>query len=99
MPGAGHEIHREEPLREVGSRLFEDRADAWINMVTAMLTGVGAALRDSMKLAVGTTSRTHELCASVLLFHNPIKACPVIRVLSLELLEGVPAHRDCLLAI
>src|SRR5438132_1484532 len=60
--------------------------------MAAVLTGVGAALRDPMEFAVRATAGAAELSPAVLLFHDAVETGRIIRVLGLELFEGVLAH-------
>jgi hypothetical protein len=71
MASAGHQIHREKPLGQIRPRLLKHRADARVNVMAAVLAGIGPALCDPMELAVGTACWASELSAAVLLFHDP----------------------------
>jgi hypothetical protein len=67
-------------------------------MMTAILTGIGAALSDPMELGIGTASRAGDLGPAVLFQHDPVQAGLIGRKLGLKVFEGV-FHRlsPCLL--
>lgn len=89
----GHKVHGEEPVRERRAGLFKRCADARIDVVAAILAGIGTALGDAMKRRVSATRRANQRLTAVLNFHDRIQARRVSRVLGLELFEGVLAHR------
>jgi len=49
MASAGHEVHREEPVRELRPALMEDGPRARVDVEAAMLAGIGPALRHGVK--------------------------------------------------
>src|SRR5260370_651030 len=97
MTCRGHEIHREEPHRELGPRLLERRPDTWIDVMAALLAGVGPALGHAVELRIGNAAgRACEDRAAVATLHDLVQAGFVGRILSLErfkgVLHGYPLH-------
>ena len=93
MARAGHQVHRKEPLGQIGPRLVKDRASGRINVMAALLAGVGAALAHGVELsALDATSGTRDFGAAVVDFHELGQARRIGRIFGLELLERVSRH-------
>src|SRR5580658_3620422 len=72
---------------------MKNRPCGGINMMAALLAGERAPLRHRVKLgALHPTSRTRDLGAAEIDFHQLPQARGVIWILGLELFEGVFGH-------
>ena len=89
MPSAGQEIHCEKPIGQGGAGFLEGGADAWIDVMSAVLAGIGAPLGDAVELGVRAAARAANLFPAVADGHDLVQARGIIRVLGAELLDGV----------
>jgi hypothetical protein len=92
MPSAGHEVHRKEPDRQLGAGFVEDSPGAGVDVVAALLAGVGPPLGHRVKSGPHVANLTMRFLTAVLDFHDPGEAGRVIRILGLKLLESVFGH-------
>src|SRR3984957_5876906 len=58
---AGHQVHGEEPLGQVGPGLVKDRPGRRVNVMAAVLTGIGPALGHGMERRSLFTPRTYDV--------------------------------------
>jgi len=94
MARARHQIHGEKPMRKLGPRLVEDRMRAWIDVMAALLAGIGTTLRHRMKVRPRVTCRAFYVRPAEVDLHELRKAGRIVRVFGLEFLEGVFGHRS-----
>ena len=69
----GYGIHGEEPVGELGARLVKDRTGARVNLMTAPLTGIGAALADQRGLGRRAAAGAVELGAAYWTFYDGVE--------------------------
>lgn len=92
MPRAGHQIHGKEPNRQLRAGLVKDGLGTRVDVMAAMLARIGAPLGYPMKFRIRAAPGARELGTAVLDLHDPVEACAVVGVLTLEFLEGVLGH-------
>jgi hypothetical protein len=93
MAGAGHQIHREKPMGEFRAALVKDGASSRINMVPALLAGIGPALSHRVEFSPQrATAGACDFGAAVVDLHQLGEAGRVVRIFGLELFEGVFGH-------
>lgn len=92
VAGAGHQVHRKEPMRQLGPRLVEDRVSGRIDVMAALLAGISATLRHRMEIRPNAAGRTGEDRAAVVDLHELCEARRVIGILGLKFLERVLGH-------
>ena len=71
---------------------MKDRVGAGVNVVTALLAGVGAARRHRMKVCPNAAGWARDVRSAVVDLHELGETRRVIRVLGLKLLECVLGH-------
>lgn len=92
VPSAGHQVHREKPMRQFGARFVKDCVGARVDMMAAFLAGKRAAVGHRVEMGMDAATRTVDLGATVLHVHDLAKAGRVIGVFGLKFLERVLAH-------
>ena len=89
MARAGHEVHREKPLGQIGPRLVENRASGRINVVAAMLADEGPSLGEGVELGIDPAAGADDFGPAVVHLHQLGEAVSIGRVNGLKLLESV----------
>lgn len=72
---------------------MEDRPGRRVNMMTARLTGIGAALAHGVKGGALLTTGANNIGPAIVDFHQLGETGGVVRIFLLELLERVFCHR------
>lgn len=87
-----HQIHGEEPNRQLGWRLVKDRVCARIDMVAALLASEGSALVHHVKIRLDAARWAKNLGPAVVNLHQLSEARRVVGIFGLELFESVFGH-------
>jgi hypothetical protein len=90
-PRLSHEVDRIEPCCERSGRFMKDRVGCWVNMMAAMIAGVGRTALDAVMLRDRIAGFAKDAVREQVIL-EPLQAGSVIWKLLLEVLQRVRQH-------